>query len=72
MDVYLELWLRKFDTNKPGTAKVGAISKAQKAQSFQNMPMTFVYEKLTKTFHPKEAFRCWKMSKHLNEALWGH
>ena len=24
------------ETNKPGTAKVGAISKAQKARSFQN------------------------------------
>ena len=29
------------DTNKTGTSKVGAISKAQKAQSFLNMPRMY-------------------------------
>ena len=46
--------------NKPRTAKVGAISNAQKVQNFQNMLMTFFYENLTQQFHPKETFRAGK------------
>ena len=34
----------KIIENKTGTSNVGAISKAQKAQSFQNMPRTFLWE----------------------------
>ena len=36
--------------NKPRTAKVGAISKAQKVQNFQNMLMTFFMKNSQKSF----------------------
>ena len=56
--------------NKPRTAKVGAISKAQKEQKFQDMLMTFFYEKLTKKFHPKEAFRAGKTFQKFGYSGW--
>ena len=56
--------------NKPRTAKVGAISKAQKVQNFQNMLMTFFYENLTKKFHPKEAFRAGKTLQKFGHSGW--
>ena len=56
--------------NKPRTAKVGAISKAQKVQNFQNMLMTFFYEKLTKKFHPKEAVRAGKTLQKFGYSGW--
>ena len=34
--------------NKTGTSKIGAVLKAQKAQSFENMLRTFSDEKITK------------------------
>ena len=56
--------------NKPRTAKVGAISKVQKVQNFQNMLMTFFYEKLTKKIHPKEAFRAGKTLQKIGYSGW--
>ena len=56
--------------NKPRTAKVGAISKAQKVRNFQNMLMTFFYGKLTKKFHPKEAFRAGKTLQKFGYSGW--
>ena len=56
--------------NKPRTAKVGASSKAQKVQNFQNMLMTFFYDKLTKKFHPKEAFRAGKTLQKFGYSGW--
>ena len=53
----------------PRTAKVGAKSKAQKVQNFQNMLMTF-YEKLTKKFHPKEAFCAGKTLQKFGYSGW--
>ena len=53
-------------TNKTGTSKVGAISKAQKAQSFLNMPRMYSWKALkTLSRHPKCAFHArydWKIT----------
>ena len=44
-------------SNKTGTSKIGAISKAQKAQSFLNMPRTYLWKALkTASRHPKGPF----------------
>ena len=52
--------------NKTGTSKVGAISKAQKAQSFLNMPRMYSSKALkTLSRHPKCAFHArydWKIT----------
>ena len=52
--------------NKTGTSKVGAISRAQKAQSFLNMPRTYSGKALkTLSRHPKCAFHArydWKIT----------
>ena len=45
---------RKKKENKTGTSKVGAISKAQKAQSFLNMPRC-IHEKLWKHFRDTQS-----------------
>ena len=57
-------------SNKPRTAKVGTISKAQKVQNFQKFLMTFFYGKLTKKFHPKEAFRVGKTLQKFRYSGW--
>ena len=53
-------------TNKTGTSKVGAISKAQKPQSFLNMPRMYSWKALeTLSRHPKCAFHArydWKIT----------
>ena len=52
--------------NKTGTSKVGAISKAQEAQSFLNMLGTYSWKTLkTRSRHPKCAFHAlydWKIT----------
>ena len=52
--------------NKTGTSKVGAISKAQKAQSFLNMPRMYSWKALkTLSRHPNCAFHArydWKIT----------
>ena len=57
------VWRKK---NKTGTSKVGAISKAQKAQSFLNMPRMYSWKALkTLSRHPKCAFHArydWKIT----------
>ena len=57
---------KKEKKNKTGTSKVGAISKAQKAQSFLNMPKMYSLKALkTLSRHPKCAFHArydWKIT----------
>ena len=54
------------EANKTGTSKVGAISKAQKAQSFLNMPRMYSWKALkTLSRHPKCALHArydWKIT----------
>ena len=54
------------DENKTGTSKVGAISKAQKAQSFLNKPRMYSWKALkTLSRHPKCGFHAqydWKIT----------
>ena len=58
--------LTKKKKNKTGTSKVGAISKAQEAQSFLNMLRTYSWKALKTLWrHPKCAFHAlydWKIT----------